>query len=668
MRPETPDVSPPGRLQLLAAGLLAIGLDSAVFHHLNAGADALAPAHIAGFFAGTAAGCLLLGLTNRGVRTLSPARWLAIAVIALLALFLRGGLLASLVQILAVPATIAQFIAAIFSVPAFYFGYLWFVDPRRAQSGSAESRWDRFCLGVVIYAVLLRLVYLGVPELLFEEAYYWNYAKHLDIGYLDHPLMVAWIIRPFVALMGNIEFAVRAGAFLCWLVTAWFSYRLTRDVLGRAIAYRALTLVAVLPVFFFFGTFMSPDAPLTACWSAAIYFTYRVVIKEEPRAWLGLGVAIGLGMISKYTVLLLGAAIVAFVLIDRPSRKWLARPEPYIAALIALVLFSPVIVWNWQHDWASFSFQSQDRLASKLSFSLPRFAGNVIALLTPTGILCVIALVVCRRQLTSGFTAPVVPAGATLQRSHFLLTWLTLLPVAAYAAVSLFRVSKLNWTGPSWLALVPLMALLVTPVPALESGTTRLLTWCRRAWPPTIVVCLLLYGAVLHWLGPGLPGVSYPQNMHLIGWRDFGRDFDLVVQEVTRETGQDILVVGMDRNRIASGLAFYRTQYLDAAGSGAGREPAFQSASEHLFGSVGLMYALWFPTGQQNGKTMLLVGRDASILSTEKVLSRVKTAGDIREIGVWKHGKPAGRYYYRLVTGYQAAAASGRASDAGRDD
>jgi dolichol-phosphate mannosyltransferase len=662
----TPDLSPPGRFQLLATGVVAIGLDSAVFRYLNVGADALATAQMAGFLAATAVGCLLLGLINREARTLTPARLVAIAVIALLALFLRGGLLASLVQIPAVPATIAHLVTAIFSLLAFYGGYLWFVDPQRAQKGSAESWWDRFCLAVLVYAVLLRLVYLGVPELLFEEAYYWNYAKHLDIGYLDHPLMVAWIIRPFVALMGNTEFAVRAGAFLCWLVTAWFSYRLARDVLGQAAAYRALTIVAVLPVFFFFGAFMSPDAPLAACWSAAIYFTYRIVIKEEPRAWLGLGVAIGLGMISKYTVVLLGAAIVLFVLIDRPTRKWLVRPEPYIAALIALVLFSPVIVWNWQQDWASFSFQSQDRMASKFSFSLPRFAGNVIALLTPTGILSVIALVVCRRQLKAGLAAPVASAGATLGRSHFLLTWLTLFPVAAFAAVSLFRVSKLNWTGPCWLGLVPFMALLVTPGP--ESGVPRLLTWCRRAWPPTMVACLLLYGGALHWLGPGLPGFSYPQNMHLIGWRNFGRDFDAVVQEFTRETGQEILVVGMDRNRIASGLAFYRAQYIDAAGGEAGRDPAFQTASEHLFGSVGLMYALWFPAVQQNGKTMLLVGKDASGLSTEKVLSRVKTAGDIREIGVWKHGKPAGRYYYRLVTGYQAGATSGPANDAGRDD
>ena len=516
----------------------------------------------------------------------------------------------------------------------------------------AANGWDRFCMAVVASAVLLRLFYLGVPELLFEEAYYWNYAMHPDIGYLDHPLMVAWIIRPFVLVLGNIEFAVRTGAFLCWLVTAWFSYLLTRDALGQPAAWRALALVAALPVYFFFGFFMSPDAPLAACWSAALYFTYRIIARDEAHAWLWLGVAIGLGMISKYTIVLLAAAIVLFVLADRPSRKWLARPEPYVAVLIALILFSPAIIWNWQQDWASFSFQSQDRLASRFSFSLPRFAGNVIALLTPTGVLSVIALVACRKQLAGSFG-----------RSQALLAWLTFFPVAVFGAISLIRVSKLNWTGPAWLGLVPFMALLVAP--GLEASVPRLVAWCRRAWPPTMVICLIFYGAALQWLGPGLPGVPYPQNMHLIGWRDFGRDIELLAQRFARETGQEMLVVGMDRNRIASGLAFYRTRYLDGAGIKAGVAPALQTASENLFGSVGLMYALWFPAEQQTGKTLLLVGKDAPSLTSERVLSRVKTAGTIGEIGVWNHGKPAGRYYYRLVTGYQPRAA---AIDAGREE
>jgi dolichol-phosphate mannosyltransferase len=225
-----------------------------------------------------------------------------------------------------------------------------------------------------------------------------------------------------------------------------------------------------------------------------------------------------------------------------------------------------------------------------------------------------------------------------------------------FAAISLLRVSKLNWTGPAWLGLVPFMALLVTP--ALESGVPRILTWCRRAWPPTIVICLLAYGAALQWLGAGLPGIAYPQNAHLIGWREFGREIEELVQRLERESGQEVLLVGMDRNRIASGLAYYRSRALDAArgaaGGAAGHDPAFDTASENLFGNVGLMYALWFPAHQQDGKTLLLVGKDPALLGTDRVLSRVKTAEKIGELDVRKNGKPAGRYYYRLVTGYRA--------------
>jgi len=667
MTRDAPDLRSASTLRLLAAGVLAVAVDWAVFRHLDVGADALARAQIGGFFAATAAGALLLSLIGGGMRGMRPARLPALAAVALLVLFLRGGLLASLIQILAAPSAIAHLVASLASLALFYAGCRRFVDARSAAGLSDERRWDRFFLAIVVYAIALRFVFLGVPELLFEEAYYWNYAKHLDIGYLDHPLIVAWIIRLFVELMGNTEVAVRAGAFLCWLVTAWFSFRLTRDILGRTAAWGALAIVAVLPGFFFFGLFMSPDAPLVACWSAAIYFMHRIVAREDRRAWLWLGVSIGLGMSSKYTIALLAAAFVLFVVFDRPSRRWLARPEPYVAAAIALVLFSPAIVWNWQQSWSSFAFQSQDRMAGRFAFSLPRLVGNLFALLTPTGLLAVAALAVYRRRIATMLAVPADADVSAWARSRVLLAWLALFPFAVFAVLSLARASKLNWTGPLWLAVVPFLAL--TVVPGRGSGVPPLLAWCRRAWPPTLVICLVAYGAALHWLGPGLPGVGYPQNWHLLGWRDFGRDVEQLVQRSTRETGSDLLVVGMDRNRIASGLAFYRTQYLDSVGGASGPGPAFTTASENLFDAVGLMYALWFPAGAQGGRTMLLVGKDASVLDGDRVTPHVQGGGDIGAIEVRKNGRQAGRYFHRLVTGYRPGeAGTPPAEGADRDE
>src|SRR5581483_12220799 len=95
-------------------------------------------------------------------------------------------------------------------------------------------------------AVLLRLIYSSQVELLPEEAYYWNYARHLDIGYLDHPPMVAWLIRLGTAVFGDTEFGVRIGAVCCGAVASFFVYRLTRNLFDEASALVALVLMQVL--------------------------------------------------------------------------------------------------------------------------------------------------------------------------------------------------------------------------------------------------------------------------------------------------------------------------------------------------------------------------------------------------------------------------------------
>ena len=138
-----------------------------------------------------------------------------------------------------------------------------------------------------------------------------------------------------------------------------------------------------------------------------------------------------------------------------------------------------------------------------------------------------------------------------------------------------------------------------------------------------------------------------------------------LVTQLEQETCEKILVVGMDRNKIASGLAFYRTQYIESTNAKTLHAPALETASEHLFASVGLMYEFWFPLAQQHGKTMLLVSNDKNNLQTNRVLERVNTAGEISEVIVSKNGQPSGRYYYRLVKGYQEKSTANELADTG---
>ena len=213
------------------------------------------------------------------------------------------------------------------------------------SNGVASVNYSHFVFAIIGLSLLVRVLFAGVNDLLVEEAYYWNYAQHLDFSYLDHPPMVALLIKLTTTLFGTHEFGVRVSALFCWLLMAFFSFKLT-ECLTRGAGKYALLLLAILPYFFMQSVIITPDLPLLVCWSGALYCLYRGLVLNEPSFWYGAGVFIGLGMLSKYTICLLGLATLIYVVIVPAARAWLIRKEPYIAALIAAALFTPVLYWN----------------------------------------------------------------------------------------------------------------------------------------------------------------------------------------------------------------------------------------------------------------------------------------------------------------------------------
>jgi dolichol-phosphate mannosyltransferase len=492
----------------------------------------------------------------------------------------------------------------------------------------AAMPWRAWVPRLVAFAFVLRLVFSAQLELMPEEAYYWNYSRHLDIGYLDHPPMVAWLIRGGTVLFGDTEFGVRFGAICCGAVTSWFVFRLTRHVFGEASAWLALAMAQILPFFFFAGMLMTPDAPLTAAWAASLYFFERALCGGRGRLWSGAGFAMGVGMLSKYTIALLGAAIFIFIVLDPPSRRWLQRAQPYAALLLAAVVFTPVIVWNAQHDWASFAFQTSRRLAEPVRFSLHKLIGGALVLLTPTGLLAVVAAL---------FGASAGPRQATK-----LLKIAVWVPLSVFAVFSLRHEVKLDWTGAPWVAALPLMAFGLTErQPAGAAG--RLL---RAAWPATWVAMLLIYGVGFYHLTVGIPGLGFSAHTELlpVAWRDFGRQIDGLAGAVPAPDGSDVLVVGMDRYVIASERAFYSHDQSRAVAD---------TASWHLFGDLGLMYSRWFPAPRQTGRTLLLVAFDPGNLQAAHLAAHVESLEPIHEGVLLRDGRVVRRYYYRVARGYR---------------
>lgn len=501
------------------------------------------------------------------------------------------------------------------------------------------AKFRLMLVGVITGSFILRFLYAGSFELLQEEAYYWNYAQHLDIGYLDHPPMVALLIRLGTAVFGNSEFAIRIGAILCWCVATLFAYLYTRDISGRDTALQAAAIMSVLPAFFIFGLIMTPDAPLIACWAGVLFYSRRALVDQNAGSWIGVGIFLGLGLFSKYTIALLGIALLVFLIIDKPSRRWLVRPHPYCAAAIALFIFSPVIIWNFQHDWVSFLFQTHDRLSASSEFSSHELLASIIILLSPVGFFAAVFFMVCRKTFTDSMAI-------TTQQYKFAFT-AVVIPLAIFFVFSLTKEIKFNWTSPVWLAAMPFMALTLSQADTGIKALTQVRF--RRGWKITMVSLLLIYGWILQYYAVGIPGIPYPEEGPLLGWKSFATQIETIVDSIESETGERPYVIGMDLYKSASGLAFYRTLELEKGHSIKKEFPVMETAGRSLFGQNAVMYDFWFSDAQIKGKPLVVVSPNRKELAAWWLFGKQGSVSEVKMLESSKNQQKLMPLYYRLV-------------------
>jgi dolichol-phosphate mannosyltransferase len=550
---------------------------------------------------------------------------------------MRGGVLAWLIYGWHLPPLLAIFPAIAATAVISYLGAAFYVFPATQNLPPADVRWRVASLGIVTFVVLLRLIYLGQAELIPDEAYYWAYAQHMDLSFYDHPPMVAWLIWLGTALFGNTEFGVRIGAFACGLITMGYLYALARNLYDKTTALCTLLLLAVLPFYFATGMVMTADAPLVAAWAATLYYMERVLLGNSKWAWLGLGIAFGLGILSKYTLGLLGPAALLFVILDPASRRWLYRPHAYLAAALALLLFSPVIIWNMQHDWASITFQSQRATGIGNQFSLQWLFLHMLLLLTPVG------LAAAAMALWPGTKR----SYSTDARRRRLFVWaFTGVPLAAFFCLSLFGAPKFHWTGPIWLAVLPTMAWMM----GHAGDFATLIRRVSAAWKPTIAVCLVLYAFVLHYVVLGIPGIPYVGFGEHYFWREATREIEGIKEEVQRQTGQKPIVVGMSRWSVASALSFYNTEEKPAG-------EWMDIRSRNMFSESGAMYDFWYPSEPPTTRPIILVGMrpgqlEGDVAGNDYITPKLVQPGPIQERTIVRKDKLLRKVYYRIARGY----------------
>jgi len=615
-------------------GLSGVGVDLAVFWLLRSLEVSLATAHFGAFFVATISNFVLnyrwsfareFDLDRSALR-----RYSAFLVVALLSLTLRGGVLAMLTEGLGVVAWLAILPAVGLTAVINYLGSIFYVFPARDAENNPEIRWRMAALALIGCSLMLRWLYLGQAELIFDEMYYWTYTLHPALSYLDHPPLTAWLVWLGSSLFGDNAFGVRAATLMLAPAAIVFAYLFTRDLYDKTRGLLGAVLVAVVPAWLLTGFLMTTDAAATTAWLAALYFLQRALVHGRSGAWIAAGIAIGAGALAKYTVAFLAPAVLVFMLLHRPARRHLATWQPWVGALVALALFSPVLIWNFQNDWASFAFQSTRRIAEETAFSAHWLPVHTIVALAPlAGIVALYLLGPARRRLCRDDAS-----------RRFMLS-MALAPVAIIAAFGLFTETKVHWIVPAWLGLLPMIA--ATIHPPSWAGQSRISRIIEALWRPLLPLSLVAVGFGLHYVSIGLPGVQWqPNRLGYMGWPELAREVHALEMQIEAETGQRPIVAGMAKWGIPAALAFHDVD---------GRRDNI--TARNLVGMSGSQWERWFDPETDPTRPVLLVSHESKLIDEDWLAIALIGLGPLKTATVDRDGMPIQTLHYRIGDGFR---------------
>ena len=493
--------------------------------------------------------------------------------------------------------------------------------------------WNHKLLIITIIAIISRLLYLNGPNLIPEEAYYWNYGQNLALGYLDHPPLLAWSIRLMNTIFGNSEFAIRSVPFLWWGIFCFYTYKFSESIFNKKAAIGALPIVAILPSFYIFGFFATPDTILFACWSGAIFYFHQAITKNQTRYWIYLGIFLGLGMLTKYTMAVLAFSLLTYCIIDKEARKQFLNPWAYVTIAISLVIFSPVIFWNMEHDWISFAFQTVSRLKEKNNFNLDNYLLYCLIQLGPIAIYLIFQALFKFVKQDKDILWP-------FNKRDKLQLVLSIVPFTIFLLVSINNTIRPSWSIVSWIVLLPWLG------KSLNSKNNII----KHSWMILFIVLLLFYNSTLCYLTNGFFNTPFRTNSpkpHT--WKEMGIKVSQLKDDLEKKYNLQLTIVGMDTYFTASELAFYvkpeHRRLTNTSKHGV--------CSWYLFKKNGLMYKYWCPKQRYKDSDILIISIKKSRIKHKSLKKYFNELTEIKKIYLYKFGKKAGRFYYRVGHNYK---------------
>lgn len=413
----------------------------------------------------------------------------------------------------------------------------------------------RKLLHLIVAATVLRMLVAALLEFGNDEVYYYLYALDLHPNYFDHPPGVAWLIRiSTLNLLFKGEFFVRLGAIACSAFGTILVYRLGTELKNEQTGwFAAILYTANLYTSLIAGAFIIPDSPQVVAWLASLLVMHQILStpadqKIPVRQWAQFSLLAGLTILCKVHGIFLWGSLGLYILLYQ--RKRLTEPGLYYAALITLVVISPILIWNFQNDFITYRFHSRrveiDDAWIHLDYFFQAIGGQFLYSNPVNSVLIIMAAY----RMRSGTVFM-----STESLRFVLINGLPL--VAVVTGMSLFSTMLPHWSGPGMMVLCFLAAADLD-----RQAVSKNLSAEPRVLKITlyVVAALLVATLLLVHTYPGTLGnhnkARFGENdftLDLSGWRRFSAQFRPWLDEEEKA------------GRIPRGLPFVSNKWFPAA-------------------------------------------------------------------------------------------------------
>lgn len=464
-----------------------------------------------------------------------------------------------------------------------------------------------FLSAVTVFRLGYALILPAAPQ----ETYYWNYSRHIALSYFDHPPLAAYFIK-LTTLLGVNNFTLHLAAIILSLIMSLVIYRLAALMFDEKTAFWSGVTINIAFIYALGSLIITPDTPMLLFWCLSMLACYKIDNGGGKLWWVLLGFFVGAGFMAKYTIIFAGLGAILFFIASRNRRAWFTTPWPYTAVGVAVITALPVIIWNYQHEWASFVFQTGRRAGEMTRFRPDFFFGFIGTVIGIYGIIPV-------PLLAAGIWNSAKRFIRERLSNHALIVCFSLPLIIFLLPVSLRSWVKMNWTAPAFIGIF----ISATAYYFSKSASSKMV----RVWGKISVIFLALSFIAVH-IVILLPGIYFGRGDFFVGWDKLARRVEITRKDIP----EPYFICGYEY-KAASQLAFHLKDHPE-------------TVSNTVIGHPGLQYDYWCDPDTLIGYNAVVVYDERNkIKRPEELTDRFEKVEFDSTVRIEKGGKKVTEFY-----------------------